>query len=173
MRVSAFAAVLVGVASAAASGSRIVGFGATNADWNRTHWADARYAPGAAYDADPSVHGGARYYAVQRSGGHVIGYGYNFTPQPISQAKALALREFPADVHVLWFRVVGSDCAQMLVRSATLTRAIGHKPIGDAKVAGFVEFSSGAADDHYSARSVNNALLSLDEIAPKSEAPPC
>jgi len=171
--------VAVFASAAVAAGTRITGFGATDAAWNRAHVADHTYLAGAAYDPDPSlpkVNGRTadRYYAVQHLSGHVLFYGYRFRGQSISQAKALVLRtEFPADTHVVWFRAVGSSCAQMLVRSATLAHALRTKAIGDRSGTALVEFSSGDAADHYSSRSVNDASVAVSEPVSRSNAPGC
>jgi hypothetical protein len=164
--------------SLASATGGITGFGATDAAWNRAHVADHTYAPGAAYDPDPSlpkVNGRVadRYYAVMHEEGHVLGYSERFRPQPISQAKALLLREFPPDAQTVWFRAVGASCAQMLVRSRTLGRALGTKRIGDPQGAALIEFSSGAAADHYNPRSVNDAFLLLYALVGKTGAPGC
>lgn len=156
----------------------VTGFGATTAAWNRTHVQAPDSARGAAYDPDPSLppvngHTAARYYAVTHEDGHVLGYDYRFHPLAISRAKALVLREFPSDVRVVWFRTVGGSCAQMLIRSATVGRALGTKKIGDKKGVALVEFSSGALEDSYSARSVNDALFMLYPLVTKSGAPAC
>jgi hypothetical protein len=169
----------VPICLAAASSSGITGFVATDAAWNRAHVADRSYATESAYDPDPSLpkangRTGDRYYGALHESGHVLNYGYRFRVQPISQAKALVLRtEFPEDVRVVSFRVVGDSCAQMLVRSATLARAIGRRPIGDTKGTALVEFSSGIAADHYNARSVNDALVMLSPLVTKGNAPDC
>ena len=170
----AFLAGCVAAGASAASSGGITGFGATDAAWNRTHVADHRYAPGAAYDPDPSLGQGAdRYYAVMHEEGHVLDYSERFHPQPISRAKALLLREFPHDARIVWFRAVGGSCAQMLVRSRTLGRALSAKKIGDRQGVAFIEFSSGVAEDHYNARSVNDALLMVYDLVGKGSAPGC
>jgi hypothetical protein len=164
---------------AAASPRSITGFGATDAAWNRAHVADHSYAPGSAYDPDPSLpkangRTADKYYGVIHESGHVLNYSYRFHAQPISQAKTLVLRtEFPKDIRVVWFRAVGGSCAQMLVRSASLAQTIGRRPIGDTKGTALVEFSSGAAEDHYNARSVNDALVMLSPLVTRSDAPDC
>jgi hypothetical protein len=172
------AAVCLAASASAASLGGITGFGATNAAWNQTHVQDPNSAPGAAYDPDPSLpnvngHTAARYYAVIHEDGHVLGYEYRFHPLPISLVKALVLLEFPSDVHVVWFRAVGASCAQMLVRSPTVGRALGTKKIGDPKGVALIEFSSGALEDSYNARSVNDALFMLYPFVSKSGAPAC
>jgi hypothetical protein len=171
-------AVCLAASASASSPGRITGFGASNAAWNRTHVQDPNSAPGAAYDPDPSLpnvngHTAARYYAVTHEDGHVLGYEYRFHPLAISRAKALVLRECPSDVRVVWFRAVGGSCAQMLVRSATVGRALSSKKTGDPQGVAFIEFSSGALEDSYSARSVNDALFMIYPLVSKSGAPAC
>jgi hypothetical protein len=174
----AVTAALLATGAAASSLAAITGFGATNAAWNRTHVVDHTYAPGSAYNPDaslPKVNGRTadRYYAVSHESGRVLNYSYRFRPQPISRVKALVLREFPPDVHVVWFRAVRASCAQMLVRSATLGRALRTTQIGDPRGAALIEFSSGVAEDHYSARSVNDSFLMLSPLVAKRDAPGC
>jgi len=61
----------------------------------------------------------------------------------------------------------------MLVRSRTLGRALSAKKIGDRQGVAFIEFSSGVAEDHYNARSVNDALLMVYDLVGKGSAPGC
>jgi hypothetical protein len=61
----------------------------------------------------------------------------------------------------------------MLVRSRTLGRALGTKKIGDREGTALIEFSSGAAADHYNSRSVNDVLLMVYPLIRKSGAPDC
>jgi hypothetical protein len=161
------------VRDAQAASHPVTGFGATTAAWNRSHVADHKFAPGAAYNPNLALPGGDAYVAVLHEDGHVLNYDYHFTPRSISAAKTLVLRtEFPRDARVVWFIDKGS-CAQMLVRSTTLARAIGKKPIGDKHGTALIEFSSGVAEDTYNARSVNDALVGLGTLTPKSKAPAC
>jgi hypothetical protein len=166
-------------AGALGKSSPITGFGATDAAWNRAHQADHVFAPGAAYDPDPSLpkvngHTGDHYYAVIHENGHVLAYGYRFRPQSMASVKALVLRtEFPTDARVVWFISRVGNCALMLVQSSTLAHALGGKAIGDKKGTALVEFSSGVDEDTYSPRSVNDANLSLWDLTPKSGAPAC
>lgn len=166
-------------ATAAATSLRsITGFGATTAAWNRAHVQDPNAAPGTAYDPDTSLpkvngHTAARYYAVEHEDGHVLGYEYRFHPVAISSAEALVLREFPSDARVVWFRAVGASCAQMLVRSAIVGRARSARKIGDPEGTALIEFSSGALEESYSARSVNDALFMIYPLVAKSGAPGC
>ncbi len=111
-------------------GPSLTSFGATDSAWNAHHTADSRFAAGAAYDQDSSLppvngHTGARYYAVQHSGGRVLGYYMAFPPgTPITAARGAALREFPPDTVVLWF-AIRPTCAQEEVTSRTLGTALG------------------------------------------------
>lgn len=161
-----------------ASVGAVTGFGARDVDWNRTHTADTVFAPGAVYNADPSLpgvngHDGAEYTAVQHTNGHVLGYEYHFANQPIEDARALVLRtEFPSDGRVVWF-VRKETCAQMMVRSPRVGRELGTKAIGDAAGAALIEFSSGVNEDTYNPSSVNDALFLLLPLEPESQAPGC
>ncbi len=151
----------------------VTGFGATDAAWNSSHKADTHFAPGAAYNPNPAVPGGTEYAAVSHENGHVLDYEYRFKDKPIGAAKADVLRtQFPADVKVVWF-TVKRTCAQMMVTSATLGKVLRAKPIGDSHGSALVEFSSGAAENSYSARAVNDALFLLLPLEPKSKAPGC
>src|ERR1019366_9962296 len=98
----------------------VTGFGATGASWNSAYTPDRQFAPGAVYDADPSlpsINGGsgAAYTQVLHQDGHAIGYYYAFQPVPVNQAKTLVLSsQFPPDALELWFVTKGT-CAQMMV----------------------------------------------------------
>lgn len=156
----------------------LTGFGATTAAWDGAHTAVSGFAPGAVYDADPSLpkvngHEGAHYAAVLHENGHVLNYEYRFTNRPIAAAETLVLHtEFPADAKIAWF-VVKQTCAQMLVTSATVAKALGTKAIGDTAGAALVEFSSGINDYSYNPKAVNDALLMISSSIPKSQSPGC
>jgi hypothetical protein len=161
--------------------STLGAIGATDAYWGARHEPDPNSAPGSAYDPDPSLvpPGGdkrfsARYYLVHHSGGRVQSYGMRFAPDTsIDEAKAATLAEFPHDTKVDWFRTVPASgiaggCAQMQVRSATLTNEFpGKRP-----TAGLVEFSSGKAAS-YNPDAVSTAFLMLLPPISRSEATGC
>jgi hypothetical protein len=158
--------------------SSVTGFGATDAAWNGAHTEDHDFAPGAVYDADPSLpqvngHEGAHYVGVIHGSGHVISYDYMFNNRSIANARSDVLRtQFPADAKVAWFAVRGT-CAQMMVTSATLAKTLVSKAIGDTDGSAFVEFSSGAAEDSYDPTAVNDATFLLLPLEPKNQAPGC
>ncbi len=173
-----WSSLLAGAGLAQATGTTLTGFGATDAAWNHAHSEDHKYPSGTAYDPDPTlpkVNGRVadHYYAVQHVNGYVLFYSYRFRARPFLQAKALVLRtEFPADAQVVWFANRRGLCAQMLVRSATVARAIGRRPVGDKKGTALVELTSGAGDS-YTARSVNNAGITQSHLVSKGSAPGC
>jgi PASTA domain len=159
----------------------LTGIGTTDADWEANHEPDPEFAPGSAYDPDPSLvpPGGdpafsSRYYGVLHSGGRIESYEMRFAPgTSISEAKSDTLAEFPDDAKVDWFHTVPATklagaCAQMQVSSATLVSALGRGP-----TAGLVEFSSGEAADTYDPESVSSAILFLQSPKPASKALGC
>jgi hypothetical protein len=149
------------------------GFGATDGAWNNSHTPDRKFAPNAVYNPDPAVPTGADYNQVLHDDGHVTGYDLHFVGQPISEAKAAVFaNELPRDATSRWF-AVKDTCAQMLVHSATLGKALGSKALGDGQGIVLVEFSSGTNEDHYSPESVNDALFILAEDTSPSNAPGC
>jgi hypothetical protein len=158
--------------------SSVTGFGATDAAWNSAHTAVSGFAPGSVYDADPSLpkvngHEGTHYVGVIHENGRVVSYDYMFTNRPIAMARSDVLRtQFPHDAKVAWF-AVKSTCAQMMVTSATLAKALSSKAIGDKDGSAFVEFSSGAAENSYNPKAVNDATFLLLPLEPKNQAPGC
>jgi hypothetical protein len=134
----------------------LTGFGATVAAWNAHHQEDTRFSPGSAYDPDPSLGDGERfndrYFTVSPIGGRVMSYSMRFPAQTgIEEAKHfILLSEFPTVAKIVWFKRKDT-CAQMLVRSRTLTRV--------AHTDALVEWSSGEAGDHYDPRAVSEAIL--------------
>jgi hypothetical protein len=106
------------------------------------------FAPGAVYNADrnlPQVNGhtGTDYTEVLHQNGYVTGYDLHFDGQPIGQAKAgVFSHELPPDAHQLWF-AVKDTCAQMLLQSNTLGKALGSQAIGHTGGTALVEFGSG------------------------------
>jgi hypothetical protein len=63
----------------------VLGFGATDAEWNSRHRQTPGFTAGAVYDADPSLpqvngHVGSRYIAVSHEQGRVLGYSMAFHP---------------------------------------------------------------------------------------------
>ena len=161
-----------------AAGPKLTGFGATTAPWNAAHTEVPGFAPGAVYDADPSLprvngHVGSRYFAVQHEDGRVLQYEMAFANQPVSDVRAETLSgEFPPDAKMLWFAVKDS-CAQMLVQSATLGKALGSKDVGDPSGTALVEFSSGALGNSYDPSRVNDAIFMLAGYTAQSAAPGC
>jgi hypothetical protein len=164
--------------STQASSSAITGFGATDTAWNEAHTPVPGFTPGAVYDADPSLpkvngHTGARYTVVEHDNGYVLGYVYHFANAPISAAKADVLRtQLPFDARVVWF-ARKDTCAQMMVRSAKLAQTLGPMPIGDKAGTVLVEFNSGANEDTYDPRSVNDAYFIALPLESSSQVPGC
>ena len=171
-----------GHTSAESAPSTLGAIGATDAYWDARHEPDPNFAPGSAYDPDPSLvpPGGdkrfsARYYLVHHSGGRVQSYGMRFAPgTSIDEAKADTLAEFPHDTKVDWFRTVPASgsagaCAQMHVSSATLAREFP----GEGPTAGLVEFSSGEAANSYNPDAVSTAFLMLLPPTAPSKAIGC
>jgi hypothetical protein len=164
--------------STPARSNGVSGFGASNAVWNRTHTPDTTFAAGAVYNADSSLpevngHTGAHYTAVQRDNGHIDGYEYHFADASISAVKGDVLRtQLPSDARIVWF-ARKDTCAEMLVRSQKLAQALGEMPIGDKTGTVLIYFNSGANDDTYNPRSVNEATFFLMLLKPRSQAPGC
>ena len=146
--------------------SKVAGYGSTEAAWNATHAADNSFAPGSAYDSDPSLpevegHADARYSDVQREGGRIVAYRYHFPATTIAAAKASLLHgQFPTDAHQVW-SAVKLTCALTLIRSDTLIRQL-HEAQAGGHHAGetVVEFTSGAEENAYDASAVTAAELS-------------
>jgi hypothetical protein len=165
-------------APAPPSGPPVTGFGATDAAWNANHTPDSDFDPGAVYNPDPSLpqvngHPGADYTQVMHQDGHVLGYDYHFTNEPIDQAKAQTLSQnFPSDAHTLWF-VVKDTCAQMLVQSDAVGQALSAPSIGDSGGFVLVEFGSGINEDSYDSSAVSDALFMLAQDASQADAPGC
>jgi hypothetical protein len=134
--------------------------------------------PGAVYDADPSLpqvngHEGSRYYAVLHEGGRVLQYDMAFANLPVSEVEGQILSsEFPPDAHRAWF-VVKDSCAQMLVQSSILGKALGSHAVGDPAGTVLIEFSSGDADTSYDPDRVNDALFMLAGYTAPSGATGC
>jgi hypothetical protein len=134
----------------------LTGFGATVGAWNEHHDEDTRFAPGSAYDPDSAlgdhVRFNDRYYAVSPQGGRVTFYSMRFPSETgIDEAKRFILSsEFPPDAAIAWFQRKDT-CAQMLIRSSRLSRAIHSSAL--------IEFSSGEAGDHYTPSAVSEAIL--------------
>jgi hypothetical protein len=160
----------------------LTGWGATDAAWNITHAEDAQFAKGSVYNENPALqeingHPGAEYTTVGHQDGHVLNYYYHFPSKSISEAKADVLRtQFPTDVRVVWFANKG-PCADMLVQSDALRKALSGTPVGDNEGTALVEFGSGkTAGESYGASAVKNALILLSaEANPSgpSTAPGC
>lgn len=148
-------------ADVAAPTDPLTGYGATRAAWDANHTEDTRAAPGAAYDQDPNlaVDGDYTYddkYFGVSNDPRITVYQMRSAPgTSISDAKSLALSEFPADATISWFQV-RDTCAQMMVHSATLAEYAGDV---DPSGTGLIELSSGSAADSYDPNSVTTLLL--------------
>lgn len=162
------------LASPTPAADGIVGFGATDAAWTAHHTEDKAFAPGAVYDADPSVYSGARYTAVSHSNGRVLRYTMNFAPSPVSIVKAELLKEFPSDASILWFSV-RDTCAQLEIKSAKLGGALSDPAIGDPDGMAFAEVYDvhGDGTSTYDANSINQALTMLGTYRTSADAPAC
>lgn len=114
----------------AASGPEVTGFGATAAAWNANHTEDTNFNHEAAYNPNsslPEVDGrpGDEYGDVTQTNGRVTGYEYHFQSESVKQAQSAILRgQFPADATIFHYEPLDT-CAIMLVKSPTLTRALG------------------------------------------------
>jgi hypothetical protein len=109
----------------AAASDGLTGYGATDTAWNGHHQPDTRFAPGTAYDPDPSLARGdlqhdARYYGVVHQGGRVLQYQMRFPPgTTVDQARqAVMASEFPAGTRTLQFQTLGT-CAILNVQTAS------------------------------------------------------
>jgi hypothetical protein len=149
------------------------GFGATRTAWNAGHTGDPRYAHDAVYNADPNVPDGTQYVAMQWTTNHVTAYEQHLRAEPISEAKADVLAEFPRDTHTMWFVTKGSNCAMQMVKSRALGRLLSGKAIGDGQGTALIEYSSDQQDGSYNASSVNDALVSIFPAEPASKSEAC
>jgi hypothetical protein len=160
----------------------LTGWGATDAAWNSAHTEDSQFSSGSVYNQNPSLqeingHTGAEYTAVIHQDGHVLNYYYTFQNKSISEAKADVLSsQFPTETHIVWFADKGS-CADMLVQSDALRKALSVKTIGDNEGTALVEFGSGESGaESYDESTVTNALIMLPAGANpsgSSTAPGC
>jgi hypothetical protein len=158
----------------------LTGWGATTAAWNSHHTKDSRYS--ADYNetsAVPESNGqpGDEYVEVDHGSGRVTEYTYNFPSKPIAEARADVLQsQLPPGTHIVWFTTKGI-CAQMLVQSEALRKALREDTEGTA----FVEFgsekpSSETYSESYDPRAVTNALIQVPNPAKPSSpstAPNC
>ncbi len=145
----------------------LTGWGAADAAWNSAHTEDSQFSSGSVYNENPALqeingHPGAEYTAVIHQNGHVLNYYYNFQSKSISEAKAEVLSsQFPTATQIVWFADKGS-CADMLVQSDALRRALSGKTIGDNEGTALVEFGSGESGaESYDESAVTNALIML------------
>jgi hypothetical protein len=145
----------------------LTGWGATDAAWNSAHTEDSQFSSGSVYNQNPSLqeingHPGAEYTAVIHQDGHVLNYYYNFQSKSISEAKAEVLSsQFPTETHIVWFADKGS-CADLLVQSDALRKALSGKAIGDNEGTALVEFGSRESGaESYDEGAVTNALIML------------
>jgi len=154
----------------------LTGYGATQAEWNKTHTEDKRFAANTAYDPEPNLAGGCngdKYCAMQGTTDYEMSF-----PNSLDQAEVQTeiMQEFPSDTTVLWQQLntsgEPSECYQMEVHSATLATVLG----GDGDAA--VEFDTQEPSDNsgnidYKASNVNDVLVNdLDNPTP-SDAPGC
>jgi hypothetical protein len=163
-------------ATSAASTDGLTAFGAADGAWDAGHRVDTRFAPGSAYDPDLSVgtpDHDDRYYAVMHNHGRIVGYSMRMPNRtPIVLAKQIVLREFPSDVQTRWFAVKDS-CAQMAVRSLTLTNALAASqgPVGDVLITLDTDTPQGPL---YDPSNVNDAiLLIVGSVPTPQDAPGC
>jgi len=156
----------------------MTGYGATDIAWNAHHRPDPDFDPSAVYNRDPALpqvngHTGADYTEVSHQAGRVLQYDLHFPNLPVAEAKASVFgSEFPRDARQVWFAVKDA-CAQMLVRSRTLARALGTKAIGSKNGTVLVEFGSSIASDHYTPSRVGDALFMLGQDTSPDNAPGC
>lgn len=147
----------------------LTGYGASQSDWDANHSADSRYTAGSAYNQDTKYAQGSstsdddEYYSVNALGGSITNYSMRFVSnQTIDEVKPTVLKEFPADVTILWEQLLNSDpansCYQMEVTSPTLAKALGGD--GNAFVELFTEPAPSADySSYYAPTNVNNALI--------------
>jgi hypothetical protein len=154
-------------AASAPKPGELTGWGAPDTAWNSAHTEDSQFSSGSVYNENPALkeingHPGAEYTAVIHQNGHVLNYYYNFQSKSISEAKADVLSsQFPAETHIIWFANKGS-CADMLVQSGALRKALSGKTIGDNEGTALVEFGSGESGaESYDGSTVTNALIML------------
>jgi hypothetical protein len=96
-----------------------------------------------------------------------------FANLPVSEVEGQVLSgEFPPDARKVWFAVKDS-CAQMLVQSSILGKALGSKAAGDPAGTTLIEFSSGDGDTSYDPEQVNDALFMLAGYTAQWAAPGC
>lgn len=105
----------------------LTAFGASTSAWNANHKADGRFGVNQAYDPDPRLPNpnfNSRYRTVNHSSGRVIGYEMQLPLRTtLSAARAIALKEFPADSRIRWeasFR----ECAYLQIQSGALASAL-------------------------------------------------
>lgn len=157
----------------------VTGFGATATAWDSHHSPNAAFAPGTAYNADPSLsqingHTGSTYVLVSLNHGRVLSYVMNLHPSSQSAAIAIAAREFPGDVRVT--SVVKKDtCVQVGFSSATLGHELSDPSIGDPAGNALVEFEDSGIDgtSATSPTSFNSASFSLSESPTPDPLIPC
>jgi hypothetical protein len=161
--------------TSAASSDPLTGYGATVAAWNEHHTPDPDFAPGAVYDADPSLpqingHTGAKYVEVTPTDGRVVEYVMNLPASTeLTQALAIAELELPTDATILWQAKLDS-CVQFEFVSPTLGRYVGK---GASQL--LVELEDVGADGTSAIDPTvfNSATLSPDNSADVTEGPGC
>lgn len=158
----------------------LTGFGATQAEWNKSHTAAKNFSSDSSYNPNPSVTAscnGVKYCSMNWTGGRALDYTIGF-PSNVSQsvAQATVMQEFPSDATVVWQERNTSgapnECYQMEIQSPTLAKALSNN--GQA----FVEFSTLVPSDtsgniDYNAANITEAILQDLPYASASEAPGC
>jgi hypothetical protein len=154
----------------------LTGFGATQANWDKTHTPDNRATPGSSYDPGEGTSDcsnfGDRYYAVMGTSSYSMCFP---SGQSLATTQSEVMQEFPSDTTILWQGKQTSgepdECYQMEVHSATLAEG---GTDGDA----FVEFqtlnpSNTSGNIEYQPSNVNDAMLEFLDNASLSAAPGC
>lgn len=159
--------------SAAPKPTAITGYGATVADWERTHTQVKGVNPGTAYNPSPGLNkdSGANwvYSGVLAQGGRQTYYSLEFatdTPRPTAEAQVRA--ELPLDAVVVWERDT-DGCHQIQYSSATLAAALGN-PGG--VLATLINYSALAGSDDASSV-VDSAVLQRSAGEAPEDAPEC
>jgi hypothetical protein len=164
----------------------VVGFGATDAEWNSRHRQTPGFTAGAVYDPDPSlpqVNGrvGSRYFAVIHQEGGVLSYSMALhAGTSIKEARTAVMQEFPLDAKAMWFNVkanggLSGPCAQMAIQSRVLGTSLADPKIGDPEGYAIVEFGTDHSDGRsgYDPNNVTAAILGLGTYRTAAEAPAC
>lgn len=160
----------------------IIGYGATQSDWDSNHQRDSRY-EGLVYNPNPALgldeQHDDEYYTVSVTSGRVLNYEMRL-PNNESQQEATAFvtkSEFPSDATIVW-QAKQDQCYQMEVKSPTLASVLSDPGIGDSDGEVFIEFQTDSSstqnlNSYYDASNVNLATLGLGSYATASDAPGC